>query len=147
MSAWNVDAEPGPCQALAALVAALHAVAALVPWTAGCTPWLAAMLSASCLAALPGALRAVPGRGCPLRGLRYADGAWVARLAGGREAAARVAAGTRVARGIALCRVSVGGRTHDWWVPGYALPASEFRRLKVALRCRPGCPTADLLES
>ena len=147
MSAWNVDAEPGSCQALAALVVALHAGAALVPWAAGCTPWLGALLSASCLAALPAALRAVPGRGCPLRGLRHADGTWVARLAGGRETAAGVAAGTRVLPGIAFCRVSVGDRTRDWWVPRYALPATEFRRLKVALRCRLGYRAADLLES
>jgi hypothetical protein len=135
MSTWDVCAEPADCRGLAGTVIALHAGVAVLPWVADCNPWLAALLAGSCLAALPAALRAVPGRRCPLQGLRYTGGLWLARLADGGEAVAGVAAGTRVLPGLVFCRLSVGGRVRDWWVPRYALTASDFRRFKVALRC------------
>ena len=135
MSCWRVDAEPGDCSALAGVVALVHAAVALVPWVAGCEAAGAVVLSVVCLGALPGALRAVPGRRCPLQALHHADRAWTATLRGGTTQPASVAPSTRVLPGIVLCRLRVHGQMLDFWLPRYAFPAGDFRRLKVALRC------------
>ena len=141
-SSWRARADPVACPGLAGLVTGLHVAVAIAPWAAGCGPLLSIVLGSASLAGLPGALRAVPGRRCPLRSLTFEGGCWSARLAGGEERPASVEATTRVLPGMLFCRVSVGGRRFDWWVPRHALATTEFRRLKVAMRCRSPAATA-----
>jgi len=141
MSSWQARVEPSPCRALAWQLAAAHLAVAAAPWAAGCGPVLALVLTAVSLLALPATLSAIPGSRCPIRALRLAGGEWSASLRHGAEATAQVNAATRVFPAIVVCRLEVGGRRLDWWIPRYALPADEFRRLKVALRCvRHGAP-------
>jgi hypothetical protein len=135
MSSWNVRVEPAPCVGLGRLAEVLHLGAALAPWAAGCTPPLAAILSAACLVTLPATLAALPGRRCAVRALARLDGAWSAVLSDGRDVAIEVDRATRVFAGLVVCRLAVGNRRYDCWLPRYAVPAGDFRRLKVALRC------------
>lgn len=106
-----------------------------MPWAAGCRPALALGLTAVSLMALPAALAAIPGPGCRLRALRLAGCDQWAVLRDGAEAVVLVDAASRVFPAVAFCRLTLRGRQLDWWVPRYALPEDEFRRLKVALRC------------
>lgn len=145
--AREVVVDPADCRGLAILVAAIHAGAAAAPWAAGCGPVVAATLSMVCLAALPGALRAVPGPAAAIRALRGVDGRWDVTLANGSEVVAEVLPATRVLAGFVFCQVRVAGQKLDWWLPAYAVPATAFRRLKVALRCGPGGAQPDLLDS
>lgn len=135
MSSWNVRVEPAPCVGLGRLAGVLHLGAALAPWAAGCTPLLAAALSAACLVTLPATLAALPGRRCAIRALACLDGAWTALLSDGRDVAVEVDGATRVFAGLVVCRLAAGNRHYDWWLPGYAIPAGDFRRFKVAVRC------------
>jgi hypothetical protein len=139
MSSWNVRAEPAPCRGLGRLAVGLHLGAALVPWLAGCSPWLAVALSAACLLALPTMRAALPGRHCAVSSLGYRDGQWLARLADGRQVQADIGGATRVFSGLVVCRLNAANRRYDWWLPRYAVPAGDFRRLKVALRCTRHC--------
>jgi hypothetical protein len=43
--------------------------------------------------------------------------------------------GARVLASFVFCQVAVAGQKLDWWLPAYAVPAAEFRRFRVALRC------------
>jgi hypothetical protein len=135
MRSWSVRAEPAPCRGLVRLAWTGHGLAAVAPWLAGCTPLLALALSAACLLSLPATLVALPGRYCTLRALRFQDGEWSLTLADGRQVAARLDGATRVFEGLLACRFQAGGRRYDWLLPRYAIPATEFRRLKVAMRC------------
>jgi hypothetical protein len=116
-------------------VTGVYLAVALAPCLAGCGLPLSLALGSACLATLPGALRAVPGRHCPLRSLSFDGGGWSARFLDGPRRPARVEAATRVLPGLALCRLTIDDRPFDLWIPRRALPAAEFRRLKVALRC------------
>lgn len=147
MSAWDFTAEPTDCQGLAGLVVTLHVAVAVAPWVAGCEPWLAVGLSVLCLAVLPVTLRGIPGRNSRVRGLRRRASRWTVRLADGAEQAAVPLATARVLPGMVFCRMAVAGQMLDWWVPRYAMPADDFRRFKVALRCRQGAAALDLLDS
>ena len=141
MNSWRIDVARADCRALSGLVVVLHLATALVPWFAGCETWLCLVLSALCLGVLPDALRAVPGRRCPIRDLRYAAGVLMVAARAGEALPAAVAASTRVLPDIVLGRFEVDGQMLDLWAPRYAFPATEFRRLKVALRCaRPAGP-------
>lgn len=136
MSSWRVDVELRDCPALAGVVVLLHVAAAAAPWFAGCETWLSLVLSSGCTAALPGALRAVPGPRCPIRRLGHADGVLTVTLAGGRRYPATVAPASRVLQDIVFCRLEVNGQMLDLWIPGYALTAADYRRLKVGIRCQ-----------
>jgi len=131
----DVDLHPVACPGLAASVGAVHGAAALAPWGAGCEPLVAALLSAVALLAWPVALRAVPGSRSRLRRLRRAGPGWRATLSDGTEQPAEVLPGGRVLATFVFCQVAVAGQKLDWWIPAYAVPAVEFRRFKVALRC------------
>ena len=141
MSAWCVDVGLADCPAVAALVVLLHVAVAAAPWFAGCETWLSLVLSSGCAAALPGALRAVPGPLCPIRGLGHADGVLTVTLAGGQRHPATVLASSRVLPDIAFCRLEVTGQMLDLWIPRYAMTAADYRRLKVGIRC-PGAAAA-----
>lgn len=136
MNCWRVAAEPSPCPALGWGAGGVHLAVAAAPWVAGCQAWLALLLTGLALAGLPGVLAAVPGRLCPLRRLDCDDGGWTVRLGDGPAVAAEVVAGTRVMSGLVVCRLVAAGRHLEWWIPAYALSTDDFRRLKVALRCR-----------
>ena len=136
MSSWRVDVDLEDCPALAGLVVLLHVAAAAAPWFAGCETWLSLALSCGCAAALPGALRAVPGPRCPIRRLGHADGVLTVTLAGGDRRPATVAASSRVLADIAFCRLEVTGQKLDLWIPRYAMTAADYRRLKVGIRCQ-----------
>lgn len=136
MSAWRIDVDLEDCPALAGVVVLLHVAAAAAPWFAGCESWLSLLLSCGCAAALPGALRAVPGPRCPIRRLGHADDVLTVTLAGGQRHAATVAASSRVLPDIAFCRLEVSGQMLDLWIPRYAMTAADYRRLKVGVRCR-----------
>jgi hypothetical protein len=110
-------------------------LAALAPWLAGCSPALAAALSVTGLLALQTTLAAVPGKHCVLRSLSCQDGEWSVTMSDGRCAAAEIDGATRVFASLVVCRLRAGGRRFDWWLPAYAIPAGDFRRLKVAMRC------------
>jgi hypothetical protein len=136
MNSWRVDADLEDCPALAALVVLLHVAVAAAPWFAGCEAWLGLLLSSGCAAALPGALRAVPGPRCPIRRLGHADGVLTVTLACGERCPATVVAASRVLADIAFCRLEVTGQMLDLWIPRYAMTAADYRRLKVGIRCR-----------
>ena len=143
---WDLDLQPSACTGLAAAVGLVHAGAVLAPWAAGCEPLVAAGLSAVVLLAAPAAIRAVPGRRAGLKRLRLADRRWLATLPDGGERPAEVLPGSRVLRSFAFCRVAVAGQELDWWLPAYAVPAAEFRRFKVALRCGQRTGEAGLID-
>ena len=119
---------------MARLLWAVHCLAAATPWLAGCSTWLACVLSAVCLAALPWALSSLPGPHCRVQELRRLPAGWRARRPDGSWVPVQVTAATRVLPGLVVCGLIVEGRSREWWVPRGALPAAEFRRLKVALR-------------
>lgn len=127
--------DPGACRPLASVLCAVHGLGALVPWLAGCSPPLAAGLSLLCLASLTWTLTGVPGsRRCPIVALACGAAGWQALLPDGRWASAWPSGATRVLPGLVVCRLRAGDRRVEWWVPRAALPAVQFRRLKVALR-------------
>ncbi len=134
MPSWQFVAEPRACRSYARLVWAGHCVAAVAPWAAGCPAWLASVLSAACLATLPGALAGLAGPQCGIKALAWPSAGFRARLRDGRWAAAEVTAASRVLPGLVVCGLRVEGRRFEWWVPRAALPADQFRRLKVAVR-------------
>jgi len=136
MSSWCVAVDLRHCPAVAGLVVLLHAAVAAVPWFAGCETWLSLVLSSACAVALPGALRAVPGTLCPIRGLGHADGMLTVTLSGGQRRPATVAPSSRVLPDVVFCRLEVTGQMLDLWIPRYAMTAADYRRLKVGLRCQ-----------
>jgi len=144
---WDFDLRPARCPGLAAVAGLSHAGAALAPWAAGCEPAFAAALSAVALLAWPAALRAVPGRRSRLMRLRCAGRRWMATLPDGSEREVEPLPGGRVLPSFVFCRVALAGQKLDWWIPAYAVPASEFRRFKVALRCRQQPGKAGLVDS
>ena len=144
---WDVDVRPHGCPGLAVLVAGLHAAAAVAPWAAGCTPPVAALLSGVAWLAWRIARRAVPGPAAAIRRLRSAGPGWFATLDDGIEHPAELLPGSRVLSRFVFCQVRVAGQKLDWWLPGDALPATGFRRLRVALRCRQEAARPALLDS
>jgi hypothetical protein len=144
---WEVDVRPLGCPGLAALVAGLHAIVAVAPWAAGCAPPVAALLSGVAWLAWRIARRAVPGRAAAIRRLRSAGPGWFATLDDGIERPAELLPGSRVLARFVFCQVRVAGQKLDWWLPGDALPATGFRRLRVALRCRQEVARPALLDS
>lgn len=134
MPSWQFVAEPRACRPYALLTWAGHCLVAAAPWMAGCAVWLATVLSIACLAALPGALRGLPGPHCRVRGLGSLPAGYRVRLADGRWVPADIAAASRVLPGLVVCRLRAEGRRLEWWVPRESLPAAQFRRLKVAVR-------------
>lgn len=144
MSCWSVRAEPAACPGFAGALVLLHAALAVLPWAAGCTPTLAAALAAVALGTLPHTLAAVPGQRSRLKSIAGDGRAWRVRGAGGMWQAAELRRGCRVLGPIVLLELAVAGRRLDWWVPRYALPADDFRRLKVAaLAAGAGARRAD----
>jgi hypothetical protein len=146
-AARAVDVRPAHCPGLATLVAAVHAAVAVAPWAAGCAPWIALPLSAVACLAWRAARRAVPGRGAGIRRLRNAGPIWLATLADGTERPAELLDGSRVLARFVFCQMRVAGQKLDWWLPAYAVPATGFRRLKVALRCGQQAAGPALLDS
>ena len=146
-AAWDVDVSPCSCPGLAVLVAGLHAATAVAPWAAGCTPPVAALLSGMAWLAWRIARRAVPGPAAGIRRLRSAGPGWFATLDDGLERPAELLPGSRVLARFVFCQVQVAGQKLDWWLPGNALSATGFRRLKVALRCRQEMARPALLDS
>ena len=146
-AAWDVDVRPQACPGLVALVAVLHAAVGTAPWVAGCEPPVAALLSGVAWLAWRAARRAVPGPAATLRRLRSAGPRWFATLDDGVERPAEVLPGSRVLARFVFCQVQVAGQKLDWWLPGDALPASAFRRLRVALRCSQPADRPALLDS
>ena len=146
-ASWDVDLVPVPCPGLATWIGVIHVAVAAAPWLAGCAPWTAAALSA--LTGLAGwsALPAVPGSRRGIRRLRSDDSGWSATLADGIERPAELLPGSRVLPTFVFCQVRVAGQKLDWWLPGYAVPATRFRHFKVALRCRPRRVGPALLDS
>jgi len=143
---WEVDLRPAACPGITLVVGLAHGAAALAPWVAGCQPLVAAGLSAVTLLAWPAAFRAVPGPGARLSRLRLAGRRWLATLPDGVERPAEVLPGGRVLASFVFCQVAVAGQKLDWWLPAYAVPAAEFRRFKVALRCRQQADGAGLVD-
>jgi hypothetical protein len=144
MNSWILRVEPARCAVLGLQAWALHLAAAAAPWAAGCAPAVAAFLSAISLLALPATLGAIPGPQSRLRMLSSVNGQWSAILSDGAELPVRVDPATRVFAGLVVCRLVAGRQRYDWWLPRYALPVSDFRRLKVLLRCvRRGETTAS----
>jgi len=146
-SSWDVDICPRSCRGLAALAGVAHAAVAAAPWAAGCGPAVAALLSAVALLACPAALRAVPGSALGIRRLRTTGTGWLATLGDGVEQPAELLPGSRVLAMFVFCQVRVAGQKLDWWLPAYAVPAREFRRFRVALRCRQQATSPALLDS
>ena len=124
-----------PCPALAAIVVAGHAVVAVVPWLAGCEASIAGFLSGVAIAGLVPALRAVPGRTCPVKVLRFSSAGWTVSSSGSASGGARLLAPGPVGADIAFCRFLADGQMLDVWIPRVAMPSDDFRRLKVAVRC------------
>jgi hypothetical protein len=146
-ASWEVDLTPADCPGLASLVAAVHAAVAMAPWAAGCATGIAAPLSAVAGLAWWSARRAVPGRAAGIRRLRNEGACWLATLQDGTEQPAKLLAGSRVLARFVFCQVRVAGQKLDWWLPAYAVPATGFRRFKVALRCRQQVAGPALLDS
>ena len=143
---WDLDLQPGSCRGLAAALGVAYAGTALAPWVAACDPIVALGVSAVVLLAAPAAIRAVPGRRSGLRRLRRAGRRWLATLPDGIERPAEVLPGARVLASFVFCQVEVAGHRLDWWLPCYAVPATEFRRFKVALRCGQRTGKAGLVD-
>ncbi|KPJ81287.1 MAG: hypothetical protein AMJ58_05590 [Gammaproteobacteria bacterium SG8_30] len=112
--------------------------ATLVPWLAGVEPPAAAVLATCALTGLRAAILTVPGPRAPLCRLEGGGRGWVAVLKDGRSVPAAILPGTRVLPWIVLCRLAVDGRRVGWSVPRSAVSASDFRRLKGALRASAG---------
>jgi len=144
---WDVDLCPADCPGLAAMIAMAHAAVAVAPWAAGLGPAVAAGLSAVTLLAWLDGRRVVPGRSARIRRLRNVGPSWLATLGDGVEQPAELAPQCRVLATFVFCRVRVAGQMLDWWLPAYAVPASEFRRFRVALRCRQQAAGPALLDS
>ena len=135
MSCWRFRSELAAQPALAGGLVALLAAGGLAPWLAGVAPLPAALLGATALVAVPAALRAVPGRYCPVvamaggpegLALGWRDGTWLA---------VEPRAGTRVLPGLVLLLAGEpSGTRRRLWILRGSLPAGEFRRLKALLR-------------
>ncbi len=131
MSCWRFQSELAPCPGWLAGFAGTLLLAAAAPWLAGVPPLPAAGLTLLALSTWPSLRRAVPGRGCPIRGLAAGPEGLVLQPSG---LAARVLPGSRVLAGLVLLACEAGGRRQVLWIPRQSLPEGDFRRLKVLLR-------------
>lgn len=135
MTSFAIAIEPAAQPRLAALLLLTHGFAAASPWIARCPPLLAAGLSLLALAGLLGSLARVPGPHCALQGLQLDPGGCRLRLLGqDRLLPGTIGPGTRATAAIIALDVVADGRRIGWLLPRGALPADEFRRLKVLLR-------------
>jgi hypothetical protein len=116
-------------------MAVLLLAAAGLPWLGGVPATPAILLGLLAAAALPAAWRGVPGPWCAVRGLGGGPDQLLLLPDGGPATPRRA---TRVLPGLVLLAVETRGRRRTLWIPRSAMPAGDFRRLKVALRAGRG---------
>jgi len=135
MRCWPVHAEPSACPGLRLAVIVVHLLVAMVPWAAGSAVVVALPLSLLALAGLPAGLAAIPGRDCRVAGIAWDGSGWTVRTVTGVVWPTAILAGSRVFQHVVFCRLSLQGRPCDWVLPRSAFSATDFRRLKAAVRC------------
>lgn len=138
MKCWRVRAEPRRCLALEAVTAAAFGSGLLVPWLSGVPAPAAVALAVCALAGAVAARGMLPGPRARVRRLECGRRGWVVHLADGRSVPARILPGTRVLPKVVFCRLAVGKRRLGLALPAYAVPETDFRRLKGALRASAG---------